>query len=94
MLRLPTPGSRLCDSPTRRELIQIGGISLLGLMLPEIMRREAGASQTDAAASESSGALHRQRETRLRRDRLDRRRAHGPSRPRSILEARSLNDRR
>jgi hypothetical protein len=51
MLFLPARRSRFCDSPTRRELVQIGGISMLGLMLPEIMRREANAS--DEVASKS-----------------------------------------
>src|SRR5436305_6941776 len=39
---LDKPG-RLCDSPSRRELLTIGGLGLIGLGLPEVLCREARA---------------------------------------------------
>mgnify|MGYP001443508453 CR=1 FL=1 len=46
MLTLPTPGQprRLCDSPSRRELLQVGGIGLLGLTLPNFLKLSAAAA--------------------------------------------------
>jgi uncharacterized protein (DUF1501 family) len=43
MLTLPAngPAQRFCDSPSRRELLQVGGIALLGLSLPNILRLSA-----------------------------------------------------
>src|SRR3954471_4304183 len=44
MLRILGPGSKLCDGLTRREMMRIGGLSLLGgLTLPNLLRaRETG----------------------------------------------------
>ncbi len=43
MLTLPTPWNpgSLCDSPSRRELLQYGGIGLLGLTLPNVLHAKA-----------------------------------------------------
>lgn len=41
MLKLVDRAGRLCDSPSRRELLTVGGLSLLGLSLPDCLRRAA-----------------------------------------------------
>ncbi|CAN5780922.1 DUF1501 domain-containing protein [soil metagenome] len=41
MLTIPGRAARLCDSPSRREFLRIGGAGLLGLSLPEILRLQA-----------------------------------------------------
>ncbi len=55
MLHLLGPGARLCDGRTRREVIRIGGLGLLGagLNLGDLLR-SAGAAEAPAAASGSS----------------------------------------
>jgi hypothetical protein len=42
---------RLCDGPTRRELLTVGGLSLLGLALPDVLRREATAAALGGRSS-------------------------------------------
>lgn len=46
MLVLPVPGKaqKLCDSPSRRELLQIGSLGLLGLTLPSYLKLSASAA--------------------------------------------------
>jgi Protein of unknown function (DUF1501) len=44
MLSVPGQSARLCDSPSRREVLRIGGAGLLGLSLPEMLRAEATAA--------------------------------------------------
>ena len=44
------PPGRLCDSISRRELITVGGLSLLGLGLPELLRGEARAAEKPGPA--------------------------------------------
>jgi hypothetical protein len=41
MLSILGPSGRLCDSWSRRELLSVGGLSLLGLSLPDVLRRRA-----------------------------------------------------
>jgi hypothetical protein len=41
---------RLCDGVTRREWLRVGGVSSMGLMLPDLLR-----AQAEAAESEASG---------------------------------------
>jgi hypothetical protein len=41
MLDLCGPGNRLCDGVTRREFLRVGGLSLAGLTLPELLRARA-----------------------------------------------------
>src|SRR6187431_1525120 len=43
MLSLLGPRGRLCDSPSRRELLSVGSLPLLGLALPEVLRSKARA---------------------------------------------------
>lgn len=42
MLTIPGAKSRYCDGITRRSWLQIGGLAMGGLALPEILRAEAG----------------------------------------------------
>lgn len=57
MLRILGSSGRLCDSFSRRELLSVGGLSLLGLSLPDVLRRKANADESRIAASnqESDG---------------------------------------
>jgi hypothetical protein len=48
------PRGSLCDSLSRRELISVGGLSLLGLGLPDFLRRQ---SVQSAAAAERPARL-------------------------------------
>ncbi len=41
---------RLCDSPTRRELLSVGGLSLVGLTLPDILQQQSIASESPESA--------------------------------------------
>src|SRR5690349_3537683 len=42
MLELLTPrGGRLCDRISRRKLLEVGGLSLIGLGLPDVLRADA-----------------------------------------------------
>jgi len=54
MLSVLGPRGRLCDSLSRRELISVGGLSLLGLGLPDFLRQQSSQS---AAAAERPAAL-------------------------------------
>src|ERR1700689_2966489 len=38
MLHFSTNGPRLCDALTRRQMLHVGGLGLLGLSLPEMLR--------------------------------------------------------
>src|ERR1700676_2801936 len=40
MLHLCTRGPRLCDALTRRQMLQVGGLGLLGLTLPDLLRAQ------------------------------------------------------
>lgn len=53
MLRLMGCGSRLCDGITRRELMQVGTISTLGLALPQFLDARSEASQAAGRRSSS-----------------------------------------
>src|SRR5689334_5140430 len=46
---------RLCDSPTRRELLTVGGLSLLGLSLPEALHSQATAAEAPASRGRGFG---------------------------------------
>jgi hypothetical protein len=50
MLVIDGKPGRLCDSPSRRELLAVGGLTLLGLNLPDVLRREANAGTTNRGA--------------------------------------------
>ena len=44
MLRIEGPGVRLCDGVSRRTLLQAGGISALGLSLPQLLAARAASA--------------------------------------------------
>ncbi|HWE38474.1 MAG TPA: DUF1501 domain-containing protein [Isosphaeraceae bacterium] len=48
MLSIPGQAARLCDGPSRREFLRVGGAGLLGLSLPEFLRLEARAGEAGA----------------------------------------------
>jgi hypothetical protein len=49
MLRILGSARRLCDGPTRRDTLQIGAATLLGLALPDLLRAESAPSPTPEA---------------------------------------------
>ncbi|MDA1016536.1 MAG: DUF1501 domain-containing protein [Planctomycetota bacterium] len=51
MLTVSGHGSRLCDGVTRRELMQVGAISSLGLTIPALLHAESGQTQGGPAKS-------------------------------------------
>lgn len=59
MLTIPGPTSRFCDGISRRSWLQIGGLALGGLSLPEILRAETrkGASRSSAATGKAKGII-------------------------------------
>ena len=46
MLSLVTNAGRLCDTPSRRELLTVGGLTLAGLTLPNYLRSQARTQTT------------------------------------------------
>ena len=50
MLTILGPVGRLCDSVSRRELLTVGSLSLLGLSLPDVLRRQAMADTDQRTA--------------------------------------------
>jgi len=52
MLSILGPRGRLCDGPSRRELLTVGSLSLVGLGLPELLQRQA---QGRAASKPADG---------------------------------------
>jgi hypothetical protein len=56
MLSILGPRGRLCDAPTRRELLTVGGLSLLGLSLPGVLRGQARAAEASASPGARSQA--------------------------------------
>lgn len=57
MLKLTGPVGRLCDGPSRRELLQVGGVGLLGLTLPNLFALQS-AQQLDKATPDPLPQLH------------------------------------
>src|SRR5689334_9805534 len=45
VLSIFTRPGRLCDGPSRRELLTAGTLGLVGLTLPDFLRSKAGAAQ-------------------------------------------------
>ena len=45
MLTILAKPGRLCDGPSRRDLLTVGGLGLLGLSLPDVLHREAKARE-------------------------------------------------
>ncbi len=50
MIALPGRAVRLCEGPTRREWLRAGGLSALGLMLPDLLRGRAAAAPRAAGS--------------------------------------------
>ncbi len=53
MLRVLGQGSRLCDTITRRELMQVGAVSSLGLALPNFIQSQARASSMSGGSAKA-----------------------------------------
>src|SRR6186713_1695306 len=49
MISIFGPASKLCDRPSRRELLTIGGLSLVGLSLPQLLARQVRGAAAPAA---------------------------------------------
>ncbi|HEV8001313.1 MAG TPA: DUF1501 domain-containing protein, partial [Planctomycetaceae bacterium] len=49
MLRILGNRKRLCDGITRRDLLQVGGASVLGLSLPRLLEAQSGSSEAKTA---------------------------------------------
>lgn len=45
MLRLQTRGRRLCDGMSRRDVLHLGGLGLLGLTTPQLLSQKAAAAE-------------------------------------------------
>ena len=56
MLTIPGRSAQLCDGPTRRDLLRVGGAGLLGLALPDILRLQAANAAAAAGGQASKGA--------------------------------------
>jgi hypothetical protein len=51
MLTIQSKPGRLCDGPSRRDLLSIGGLSLIGLSLPEFLHQRAQAAPAERKGS-------------------------------------------
>src|SRR4051794_40203458 len=56
MLGLDDRPTRLCDRRSRREWLRVGGLSVLGLSLAELLRAGPGANPAHAAPPDSAPA--------------------------------------
>src|SRR5216684_2421235 len=54
MISLPGSKIRLCDGPSRREWLRAGGISALGLMLPDLFRHRGRVAQASPVLRDSA----------------------------------------
>ena len=57
MLRVHSSPRQLCTGMTRRELLEVGGTSLLGLSLPQLLASDAARAAEAKAAPDRSGKL-------------------------------------
>src|SRR5437868_2729062 len=55
MFVLRTQPSRLCDGISRRELLHAGGLGILGLSLPELLRGQQRAAASPGTTTRSGG---------------------------------------
>ena len=55
MLRVLSSPKTLCDGLTRRDLLQVGGLTFGGLGLSQLLQQQTAASPTDHAAAASFG---------------------------------------
>jgi hypothetical protein len=53
MLTIRGPGTRLCDGLSRRDVLHAGGLGLLGLSLPDLLRNRAAAAPGKSARAKS-----------------------------------------
>src|SRR5712671_6634598 len=53
MLTLRSNGPRLCDGATRRDILHAGGLGLVGLSLPQLLRQRATASESRTGRARS-----------------------------------------
>jgi uncharacterized protein (DUF1501 family) len=51
MFSIRTRPGRLCDTPSRRELLTVGSLGLIGLSLPDVLRRQARAGGSNRTAA-------------------------------------------
>ena len=56
MLKILRDGGRFCDGATRRSFLQIGGLAMGGLALPDILRAEAASEATMETGVEITSA--------------------------------------
>ncbi len=52
MLSIPGQSARLCDGPSRREFLRVGGASLLGLSLPQVLRLQGRLSAAEGTSAQ------------------------------------------
>jgi uncharacterized protein (DUF1501 family) len=57
MLTLRAKGLRLCDGLTRRDLLHAGGLGLLGLSLPELLRNRAAAGGRQSSGKRARSCI-------------------------------------
>ena len=50
---------KLCDGMTRRELMRIGGLSMVGLQLPQLLQAAAGPSSTEGSFGRAKNVIFR-----------------------------------
>ena len=55
MLYIPGQQGKMCDSLTRREILEVGGASMLGLALPALLEQQARADSKPASAGVKPG---------------------------------------
>src|SRR3954464_716600 len=57
MIRLLGPASRLCDGLSRRELMRVGGLSMAGLTLPQLLARQSGAAEASRSFGKAKNCI-------------------------------------
>lgn len=57
MLQIHGNGGRLCDGITRREILRAGGLGLMGLGLPELLKTRAAASSAGAGQPKAKSCI-------------------------------------
>src|SRR5712671_5370220 len=57
MLCIRDQGRRLCDGLTRREVLRAGGLTALGLSLPELLRGRASAEPTPSGPARAKSCI-------------------------------------
>src|SRR5262249_55409018 len=57
MLIIQGKPGRLCDGPSRRELLTIGGLGLIGLNLPTVLHRQAQAKERGQSRASADAVI-------------------------------------